>query len=417
MDIPRPEFARKKKLRMAAYIVGVLILVPLVTIVLSRLEPAAPSVERSTVWVDTVKRGEMLRQVRGSGTLVPVEIRWIPAATEARVERIVIFPGSEVEPNSVILELSNPQLQQEALDAEMQLRRTEAEFANLRVQLESQFLNQRAEAARIESEYIEAKLTAERDEELAKLGLVSDLNLRVSKARAESLATRHGLEQKRLEIASKSSEAQLEAKQAEVAQRRALHELRRSQIEGLKVRPGIRGVLQRVPVEVGQQVLPGTNLAQVAEPTNLKAELRIPATQARDIQLDQPASIDTRNGVIPGHVIRIDPAVQEGTVRVDVALDAPLPRGARPDLNIDGTVELERLQNVLYVGRPAFGQEDSRVTLFKLVKDGREAERAQVWLGRSSVNFIEIREGLQEGDQVILSDMSNWDAFNRVRLN
>lgn len=417
MDIPRPEFARRKRLRLAAYVLAALILVPLITILLSRLEPAAPTVERSTVWVDKVKRGEMLRQVRGSGTLVPVEIRWIPAATEGRVERIVILPGSEVAADSVILELSNPQLQQEALDAEMQLRRTEAEFSNLRVQLESSFLNQQADAARIQSEYTEARLTAERDVELAKLGLVSDLNLRVSKARAESLATRFELEQKRLAIASKSTAAQLEAKQAEVAQRRALHELRRSQIGGLKVRPGIRGMLQRVPVEVGQQVLPGANLAQVAEPTQLKAELRIPATQARDIQLGQPASIDTRNGIIPGHVIRIDPAVQDGTVRVDVALDAPLPRGARPDLNIDGTVELERLQNVLYVGRPAFGQEDSRVTLFKLVKDGREAERVQVWLGRSSVSTIEVREGLQEGDDVILSDMSNWDAFNRVRLN
>lgn len=417
MDIARPDRARKKRLRWAAYAIGVLILIPLITIALSRLEPAAPTVEKATIWVDTVKRGEMLRQVRGSGTLVPLEIRWIPAATEGRVERIVLLAGTAVEPSSVILELSNPQLQQEALDAEMALRRVEAEYANLRVQLDSQLLNQQAEAARMESDYTEARLTAERDAELAKLGLVSDLNYRVSKARAESLATRHGLEQKRLGMASKSAAAQLEAMQAQVEQRRALHGLRRAQVEGLKVRPGIRGVLQRVPVEVGQQVLPGANLAQVADPTRLKAELRIPATQARDIQLDQVASIDTRNGVIPGHVIRIDPAVQDGTVLVDVALDAALPRGARPDLNIDGTVELERLQNVLHVGRPAFGQEDSRVTLFKLAEGGREASRVQVVLGKSSVSTIEIREGLQEGDQVILSDMSNWDAFNRVRLN
>jgi HlyD family secretion protein len=417
MDIARPDRARKKRLRWAAYIVGALILVPLITIALSRLEPAAPTVEKATVWVDTVKRGEMLRQVRGSGTLVPLEIRWIPAATEGRVERIVLLAGTPVEPDTVILELSNPQLQQEALDAEMALRRVEAEYANLRVQLDSLLLTQQAEAARIESEYIEARLTAERDAELAKLGLASDLNYRVSKARAESLATRHELEQKRLGMASKSMTAQLEAMQAQVEQRRALYGLRRTQVEGLKVRPGIRGVLQRVPVEVGQQVLPGANLAQVADPTRLKAELRIPATQARDIQLEQVASIDTRNGLIPGHVIRIDPAVQDGTVLVDVALDAALPRGARPDLNIDGTVELERLQNVLYVGRPAFGQEDSRVTLFRLTEGGREANRVQVALGRSSVSTIEIREGLQEGDQVILSDMSNWDAFDRVRLN
>lgn len=417
MDIPRPDRTRQKRLRWAAYIVGVLILVPLITIALSRLEPAAPTVEKATIWVDTVKRGEMLRQVRGSGTLVPLEIRWIPAATEGRVERIALLAGTAVEPGSVILELSNPQLQQEALDAEMALRRVEAELANLRVQLDSQLLNQQAEAARMESDYNEARLTAERDAELIKLGLTSDLIYRLSKARAELLATRNELEQKRLAMASKSTAAQLEAKQAEVEQRRALHELRRSQVEALKVRPGIRGVLQRVPVQVGQQVTPGTNLAQVADPTRLKAELRIPATQARDIQLDQVASIDTRNGVIPSHVIRIDPAVQDGTVLVDVGLDAALPRGARPDLNIDGTVELERLQNVLYVGRPAFGQEDSRVTLFKLAGGGREANRVQVVLGRSSVSTIEIREGLQEGDQVILSDMSNWDAFNRVRLN
>lgn len=417
MDIARPDRARQKRLRWAAYAIGVLILIPVITIALSRLEPAAPTVEKATIWVDTVKRGEMLRQVRGSGTLVPLEIRWIPASTEGRVERIVLLAGTAVEPDSVILELSNPQLQQEALDAEMALRRVEAEYANLRVQLDSQLLNQQAEAARMESDYAEAKLTAERDAELLKLGLTSDLIYRLSKARAESLATRNDLEQKRLAMASKSNAAQLEAMQAQVEQRRALNGLRRSQVEALKVRPGIRGVLQRVPVEVGQQVLPGANLAQVADPTRLKAELRIPATQARDIQLDQVASIDTRNGIIPGHVIRIDPAVQDGTVRVDVALDAALPRGARPDLNIDGTVELERLQNVLFVGRPAFGQEDSRVTLFKLTNGGREANRVQVALGRSSVSTIEIREGLQEGDQVILSDMSNWDAFNRVRLN
>ncbi len=417
MDIPRPQALRNKRLRWAAYIGGVLIVVPLVTIGLSRLEPAAPTVERGTVWIDTVKRGEMLRQVRGSGTLVPIEIRWIPAATEGRVERRLVLPGTNVEANTVILELSNPQLQQEALDAEMALRRVDAEFANLRVQLESQFMTQQAEAARLQGDFVEAKLRAERDEQLFKLGLAPDLDLKVSRARAEALATRNQLEQQRLAIASKASQAQLEAKQAEVEQRRALYGLRRQQVEGLKVRPGIRGVLQRLPVEVGQQVLPGTNLAQVADPTRLKAELRIPATQARDIQLEQPASVDTRNGIIPGHVIRIDPAVQDGTVLVDVSLDGALPRGARPDLNIDGTVELERLANVLYVGRPAFGQEDSLVTLFKLGEGGREAVRVQVRLGRSSVNTIEVREGLQEGDQVILSDMSNWDAFNRVRLN
>ncbi len=417
MDIQRIGVGRAKRIRQIIYGGVALVVILLITLGLSRLEPAAPNVERATVWVDTVKRGSMLRQVRGSGTLVPVEVRWIPAQTEGRVERRVSLPGTEVTPDTIILELSNPQLQQEALDAEMVLRRTEAEYANLRVQLESQLMNQQAEAARIAAEHIEARLTAEREAELAKLGLASDLNLRISQARAESLATRNRLEQERLAIFAKSTEAQLEAKRAEVEQRRALHQLRRSQLEALRVRAGMHGVLQRVPVEVGQQVSPGANLAQVADPTDLKAEVRIPATQARDVMLNQPAEIDTRNGVIPGHVIRIDPAVQDGTVTVDVALDAALPPGARPDLNIDGTIQLERLENVLYVGRPAFGQEQSTVGLFKLVEGGRSAVRTQVRLGRSSVNTIEVMEGLQEGEQVILSDMSNWDAHDRVRLN
>jgi HlyD family secretion protein len=417
MDIQRTGVARSRRIRRITYGAGALGAILLITLGLSRLEPAAPSVERSTVWVDTVQRGSMLRQVRGSGTLVPVEVRWIPALTEGRVERRVALPGTPVDTDTLILELSNPQLQQEALDAEMALRRSEAEYSNLGVQLESQLMTQQADAARIESDFIEATLTAERDQEMAKLGLVSDLVFRISKARAESLATRNELEQKRLAISNKSIEAQLEAKQAEVQQRRALYGLRRSQVAALRVVAGINGVLQRVPVEVGQQVGPGTNLAQVAEPTQLKAEIRIPATQARDIQLNQPASVDTRNGIIPGHVIRIDPAVQDGTVTVDVALDGPLPPGARPDLNVDGTVELERLEEVLYVGRPAFGQEKSVVGLFKLIDGGGRAARTQVRLGRSSVNTIEVLEGLQEGDQVILSDMSAWDAHDRVRLN
>jgi HlyD family secretion protein len=417
MDIQRTGVARSRRIRQVTYgaIAGAAVL--LITLGLSRLEPAAPTVERSTVWVDTVKRGSMLRQVRGSGTLVPVEVRWIPARTDGRVERRVALPGTPVKANSIILELSNPQLDQEALDAEMALRRSEAEYSDLRVRVERELMAQQASAAQIESEYIEAELTAERDEQLAESGLVSDLNQRISRARADSLATRDQLEKKRLSIMDESIEAQLEAKRAEVEQRRALYELRRQQVEELQVRAGIDGMLQRVPVEVGQQVTPGTNLAQVADPTNLKAEVRIPATQARDIQLRQPAKIDTRNGIVPGYVIRIDPAVQDGTVTVDVTLDGPLPPGARPDLNVDGTVELERLEEVLYVGRPAFGQEKSTVGLFKLTEDGRYAERIQVSLGRSSVNTIEVLDGLQEADQVILSDMSAHDAHDRVRLN
>ncbi len=417
MDIQRPEIGAKRRRRRILYGAAAVAGLVLITVAISRLEPAAPSVERSTVLIDTVKRGSMLRQVRGAGTLVPEDVRLIPATTDARVERIVVLPGTTVTADTVILELSNPELEQQALAAQMDLRRALAQHANLRVQLESGLMTQRSAAAQVETDYLEAKLRAERDNELVKLGLVSDLDHRISKGRAESMATRHRLEQERLAVANKSIEAQMEAAQAEVEQRQALYEIRRNQVEALRVRPGMSGVLQRVPVQVGQQVAPGTNLAQVADPTRLKAQLRIPATQARDILLEQKAEVDTRNGIIPGHVIRIDPAVQDGTVTVDVALDAALPRGARPDLNVDGTIELERLENILYVGRPAFGQESTRVGLFKLIDGGSGAVRVQVELGRSSVNLIEIREGLQEGEQVILSDMSAWDAHDRVRLN
>ena len=392
-------------------------MVVLITIVVSRLEPAAPTVERSTVWIDTVKRGEMIRQVRGAGTLVPEDVRWIPALTEGRVERIILRPGAQLQSDSVILELSNPELEREVLDAEWQVKAAEADFANLRVQLDSQLLNQQAEAARLQADYQEAKTRTDSDQELLRLGLTSDLIYRISKTRSDSLSTRVELEKKRLGIAAEATRAQLAAQQARVEQLRALFELRRRQYEALRVRAGMAGVLQEVPVQVGQQLALGANLARVADPTRLKAEVRIPATQARDIVLNQKAEIDTRNGVIPGHVIRIDPSVREGTVTVDVALDAELPRGARPDLNVDGTIELERLASVLYVGRPAFGQENSRVGLFKLVDGGSGAVRIQVQLGRSSVQNVEIVEGLQEGDQVILSDMSAWDANNRVRLN
>lgn len=417
MDILRPSMARQRRIRRLVYALGAAGAIVLITVVVSRLEPAAPTVERSSAWVDTVKRGAMLRQVRGAGTLVPEQVRWIPAATEARVERIAVLPGTTVEAGTVILELSNPELDQAALDAEWQLKAAEADYENLRVQLDSQLFNQRAAVATVEAEYKETKLQAERNLELAKAGLAPDLDVKLSQARAESAATRFEMEKKRLAIASQAFEAQRAAQQVRVEQFRALYELRRSQIRALKVRPGIAGVLQRVPVEIGQRVTPGTNLAQVADPSRLKAELRIPATQARDLLLGQKAAVDTRNGIIPGHVIRIDPAVQEGTVTVDVALDGALPRGARPDLNVHGTIEIERLKDVLYVGRPAFGQEDSRVGLFKLTEDGSSAVRVQVKLGRSSVNLVEIEDGLQEGEQVILSDMSAWDAYDRVRLN
>ncbi|MCI0656387.1 MAG: HlyD family efflux transporter periplasmic adaptor subunit [Acidobacteria bacterium] len=394
-----------------------MVIVVLVTIGLSRLEPAAPSVEKGTVWVDTVKRGPMLRQVRGTGTLVPEEIRWIPATTEGRVERIVVLPGKVVEPTTVLLELSNPTLEVAAADAASELKAAEAESTNLEVQLQSQLLTQKAAAAGVLADYRQASMQAEADEVLAKDGLVADITMRVSKLRAEELKGRSEIEQQRVEMAAQAAEAQLAVQKGRVDRARAAWLLRKSQVDALKVKAGVQGVLQQIPVEVGQQVSLGTNLARVAEPGRLKAEVRVAETQARDIVIGQVASIDTRNGIVPGKVSRIDPAVQNGTVTVDVALEGPLPRGARPDLSVDGTIELERLESVLFVGRPAFGGEQSTLGLFRLEVGGAGAKRVQVKVGRSSVNTVEILEGLNEGDQVILSDMSAWDAFDRVRLN
>ena len=404
---------RKRAAYWAAAVAGVL----LVTLGLSRLKPAAPSVERSTVWTDTVKRGLMVRQVRGLGTLVPEEIRWIPALTEALVERIVVYPGTNVAADTVILELSNPELELTAREAESELRAAEAEYTELRVRLESQRLDQEATAARVQAEYQQAKMRYVADAQLAEQGLVADINLQISRVAAGELAKRNDLEQKRLAIAGESVEAQLAAHRARVEQSRALARLRRSQVDALNLRAGIAGVLQQVPVEVGERVTPGTNLARVARPDRLKAEVRIAETQAKDVQLGQSVSVDTRNGVIKGKVSRIDPAVQNGTVTVDVVLEGPLPKGARPDLTVDGTIELERLEDVLYVGRPAQGQGDSVVGLFRLVPGTDEAVRTRVALGRASVSTIEILEGLAEGDEVILSDTSSWDAHDRIRLD
>ncbi len=418
MDIERPTSARnRRRRRKYLYAAGGLIILVGITVGLSRLDPAPPSIDRATVWIDTVKRGQMLRSVRGPGTLVPREVRWIPAVTQGRVERILVLPGTRVDDSTVLIELSNPELEQTARDAEWQWKAASADYRNLEVQLDSQLFNQQAAVAQAEAEFKEASLRYEKNEILAREGLVSELDLKLSEARAESTDTRFKMEKKRLEIAAQAVVPQLEAQRARMEQLRELHELRRNQVEALRVRPGNSGVLQRVPVEVGQQVSPGANLAQVAEPRRLKAELRISATQARDIQLGQAAEIDTRNGIIPGRVTRIDPAVQEGTVTVDVALEGELPKGARPDLAVDGTIEIERLEDVLFVGRPAYGREESRVGLFRLAAGGRMATRIQVQLGRSSVSIIEIREGLKEGDQVILSDMSTWDSHDRIRLH
>jgi HlyD family secretion protein len=419
MDIQRPaSVAQAKKRRQYMFgAVGILVIV-LVSVVLARLKPAAPTVERATVWVDTVKRGPMVRQVRGLGTLVPVDEarRWVPASTQGRVEKIVLRPGVQVTPDTVVLELSDPNVQQALNDAEQVLRGAEADYNSLKARLDADRLNQRAAFAVVEAEYKNAQTEREMNEGLSKDGLVSNLVLKQSIVRAESAATRYKIEGERLKVNEASAAAQLASSQANIDQRRSNFNLRKSQVDLLHVRAGMHGVLEQVPVEVGQQVQPGTNLVRVADPTRLKAELRIAETQARDLTIGQIASVDTRNGFIPGKVIRIDPAAQNGTVTVDIALEGALPRGARPDLSVDGTIELERLDNVLFVGRPAFGQEQSTVGLFKLDPTTGEASRAQVQLGRSSVNTIEVLGGLAEGDQVVLSDMSAWDQFERIRL-
>lgn len=417
MDIPRKSAARNRRIRWAIYIIVLASAVVGISLGVSRLKPAAPTVERATVWVDTVKRGPMLRQVRGLGTLVPEEILWIPAFTEGRVERRLVKPGTEVKPDTVLLELSNPELELTALDAEFQLKVAEAQYTDLRVRLESQSLDQQAGAAQVRANYLQAKLQADRDAMLAREGLLPDINLKLSQVTAEQLATRHEIEQKRLAISNESVQAQLDAQKVRIEQLRALFQLKRKQVEQLRVRAGATGVLQEMRVEVGQRVAPGTNLARVANPERLRAEIKIAETQAKDVAIGQVASIDTRNGIIPGRVSRVDPASQNGTVTVDVSLEGPMPKGARPDLSVDGTVEIERLDNVIYVGRPAFGQEKSVVGLFKLVNGGKSAVRVQVKLGRSSVNTIEILEGLQPGDQVILSDTSTWDNFDRIDLS
>ncbi len=417
MDIKRPKSAARNRLaRKIIYVVVAVAAVSLITYAVSRLKPAAPGVERSTVWIDTVKRGGMLRQVRGLGTLVPEEVRVIAAATQGRVERVLVKPGTEVSAGTVLIELSNAELQQAVQDADYQVKAAEADYNNLRVKLESERMTQQAAAATVHADYQQAKIQSDTDEQLAREGLVAPLILRLSRVKVEDLANRYKIEQQRLEVNVKAVQAQLAAQQARIAQIRALSVLKRSQAASLRVMAGTNGVLQQMQVEVGQEVTPGTNLARVAEPQHLKAELKIAETQAKDIQLGQPTSIDTRNGIIAGHVSRIDPSVLQGTVTVDVALDGALPQGARPDLSVDGTIELENLKNVLYVGRPAFGQANSTVGMFKLEDGGKSAVRVNVHLGRSSVNTVEILDGLQEGEQVILSDTSQWDSSNRILL-
>jgi HlyD family secretion protein len=416
MDIQRPSNARAKKIRRIAYGTIALILIGGVTYGLSKLKPAAPYVDPGTVWSDTVKRGPMLREVRGLGTLVPEDIRWVAAQTDAHVDKWVLRPPAIVKPDSIIMELSDPTVQKDAVDAEYQLKGAEADHENLKVQVNSDLMSQKATEASVRSDYEQAKIQHDVDEKLVKEGLTSQLIEQQSRVKAEQLAIRLQLEAERTKVASDSANAKLAAQQAKVEQMKALYGLKRSQMEALHVRAGIDGVLQLLPVDVGQHVTPGMNLARVADPKKLRAEVKIAETQAKDVVPGQKATIDTRNGIVNGHVSRVDPSVINGTVTVDVTIDDPLPPGARPDLSVDGTITLENLKDVLFVGRPVHGQSDSTIGIFKLTEDGSEAMRVNVKLGRSSVNTIEIIDGLKVGDKVILSDMSAWDNFDRVRL-
>jgi HlyD family secretion protein len=417
VDIARsPEVKRKKKIRRILYGAVALVAIVLITVGVSRLRPAAPGVDRATVWIDTVKRGPMIRQVRGSGILVPENIRWITATTSGRIERLVLRPGATVTPTTVILEMSNPDLQQSVMEAQLAFRSAEAAFENRKADLQSQLLKEEAGVVTLESQYRQASLTLAANEELYKEKLISELQLKQFRASDSDLKNQLSVARQRLEILKTGVKSQLAPQEAEVNQRRAAMELRLRQLDDLKVKAGMNGVLQVVPVEVGASVQAGAQIARVADPTVLKAELRIAETQTKDIAIGQVAEVDTRNGVVAGKVSRIDPASANGTVGVDITLEGALPAGARPDLSVDGTVRLQKLDDVIFVGRPAFGQEESTITLFKLSPDG-EAHRTKVALGRSSVNTIEIREGLQPGDQVILSDMSSYDQFDRVKLN
>ena len=418
VDIARPaSVKRQKKIRRAIYAGVALLAIVAITLGVSRLKPAAPSVDRATVWIDTVKRGPMLRQVRGPGTLVPVDVRIISAPVDGRVERIPALPGVTVKEDTILLEMVDPTVEQNALDAESQLKAAQADYDNLKAKLESDLLAQQASVTAAQSASDQAKLQVEADERLAKDGLIPELNYKLSRLKFDQLFKQAKTEVDRYQQSRRSSDAQLAAQRARVDQMRGTYELKRRQVESLKVRAGINGVLQELPAQVGQRVTPGTILARVARPESLKAELKVPEVQAKDVLPGQLASIDTRTGIMPGHVIRVAPSAIDGTVIVDVALEGELPKGARPDISVDGTIEIERLDNVLYVGRPAYGSANSKIEMFKVVENGKRAVRVPVELGRVSVNTVEIVKGLQVGDKVILSDTSAQDGYNKIRLN
>ncbi len=419
MDIARPDLKRKKTRQRSLLALLALLLLAGAGFAVARLKPAAPTVDRSTVWTDVVKRGPMVRQVRGIGTLVPREdrIRLIPAETEATVVRLRVLPGAKVSPDTVIMDLTDPQLEQELLTAQLGVKAAQVDYTNLQAKLRSDMMTERAGAATVTADHTQAQKQAQTDKALYDLGVISGLTYSASQGKSDELKTRDGIEAERIGVNQQAIATQLEVQQTKVDEARALLALKERQQAALEVRAGIDGVLVELPHQVGEHVTPGTTLAKVVQPDQLKASLKIAETQARDIQLGQPAEIDTHNGVIAGTVSRIDPAVLNGTVTVDVQLSGALPQGARPDLSVDGTIDLDRLADVLYVGRPAFGNENSTISLFRLTADGKEAERVQVKVGRASVNAIQILGGLKEGDTVILSDMSRWDNVDRVRLN
>ena len=422
MDVPRgKEVARRKLIRRIIYIALIVAAIPLITWGLSRLKPAAPSVDRATVWIDTVKRGPMLREVRGLGTLVVEEFIWIPANFDSRVEKINFLPGAPVHPNDVIMVLSNPQMELDMADLEWQIKQAEANYDNLQVQLQTAQLAQQASTEQVQSDMEQAGLQSDRDKALNKLDLKADLDAKLSEAKWNELKGRYALSKKQLEISNAAIKAQLDAQKILIEKTRAAYDLKKQQVEQLTIRAGAEGVVTvlgtpAAPLEVGMRVAPGAILAKIAQPHKLKATLKIPETQVKDVAIGQVASVDTRNGIIPGHVTRIDPASVNGTVDVDVKLEGTAD-GMRPDLSVDGTITIERLADVVYVGRPVIGQPGAKITLFKLDPDSKEAQRIPVSLGRSSVNTIEVVDGLRVGDQVILSDMSAQDAFNRIRLN
>jgi multidrug efflux pump subunit AcrA (membrane-fusion protein) len=413
MDIRRTPPPRGRRRLVIALIAAALVIG--VTIGLRRLRAAAPTVDRATVWIDTVKRGPMLREVQGQGSLVPVEVHWLTAATPARVERVRVQPGTKVKADTVLVDLINPDVELQALEADRQLAQAQAELTNLGATLTNQRLAQESVVASLGSEQQEAKRRAAADEALAKRGFLSELEMATSRDKAATLSGRRAFEEKRLGALSKGIAAQVQAQRQQLERLRSIAEFRHRGVEALHVRAGVAGVLQELPLQPGQSVAVGAVLGKVAEPDRLKAEIRVPETQAKDVQLGQKATVDTRNGLVAGKVARIDPAAVSGTVKVDITFDGSLPAGARPDLSVEGTIELERLSSVLYVGRPAFGQPESTVSLFKLGEDD-EGVRTHVKLGKASVRTIEVRSGLGEGDRVILSDMTQWDGANRIRL-